>query len=311
MSTDRVVSIVAPAGGRKNFVALDVPIKNLAAYSVVAKHHYFPGNDSRDAGGQKRNLSNRTEFDLGEGIDEDFARTIAAFIKKANPAQPSLITLSIFGEDVSIEELVKIWRAIDHGFKVPRNLLDDSIRGALRLKIYKTTPYTLADFRLICDNLDFDRGLVNSAMDRATFLHAKGYLAETEKQGIEGYCKSKDGHWDSLLETLGKVVEKIDDAAQQKAHRIRQQQGQPGPSNSGPKRNNNTSNNKGKAKASSSQQPKALATGNNNNAPREGLQAAAKTDNNKSSGNNSKGKGKGKAKVQPFTLADNDFPPLA
>jgi hypothetical protein len=53
------------------------------------------------------------------------------------------------------------------------------------MKIYKTTPYTLADFRLICDNLDFDRGLVNSAMDRATFLHAKGYLAETEKQGIE------------------------------------------------------------------------------------------------------------------------------
>jgi hypothetical protein len=179
------------------------------------------------------------------------------------------------------------------------------------MKIYKTTPYTLADFRLICDNLDFDRGLVNSAMDRATFLHAKGYLAETEKHGIEKYCKSKDGHWDSLLETLGKVVEKIDDAAQQKATRIRQQQGQPRPSNSGPKKSNNNQNNKGKAKASSSQQSKAPATGNNNNAPREGLQAAAKTDNNKSSGNNSKGKGKGKAKVQPFTLADDDFPPLA
>jgi hypothetical protein len=88
MSTDRVLSIVAPAGGRKNFVALDVPIKNLAAYSVVAKHHYFPGNDSRDAGGQKRNLSNRTEFDLGEGIDENFARTIAALSKPTPPALP-------------------------------------------------------------------------------------------------------------------------------------------------------------------------------------------------------------------------------
>jgi hypothetical protein len=304
-SSDRVVSIVAPAGGRKNFVTLDVPIKNLATYSVVAKHHYFPGNDSRDAGGQKRNLSNGTEFDLGEGIDEDFARTIAAFIKKANPAQPSLITLSLFGEDLSIEELVKIWRAIDHGFKVPRHLIDDSIRGTLRSKIYKTTPYTLADFRLICDDLDFDRGLVNSAMDRATFLHAKGYLDNSAKEDIEEYCKSKNGHWDSLLETLGKVVEKIDDAAQKKANRERQQQSKAGPSKSAPK----GTNNKAKPKTCSSQQPKAPSAGNINNVPREGPQATTTTDNTKSSGN--KGKGKGKAKVAPFVRKDDDFPPLA
>jgi hypothetical protein len=309
MSFDRVVSIIAPAGRRKNFVALEVPVKNLAAYSMVARHHFFPGPET-SVGRGRHSLSTRTEFDLGEGIDEGYARTIAAFIKNADPKNPQQITLALFGPDLPVSELVKIWRIVGHGFKFSRLLHDDSIREDLRHKMYRTTPYTTADFKLICDNVEFDRGLVHSSMDRVTFLYLKGYLAEETKQGVEDYCKNKVGQWDSLLTTLGRVQDKIGDAANKKAVREQRQQGKAGPSNSGPKRNNGRQNNNGKVKASASQQPKAASTGNPNpNAPRQASQPAAKTNNNKSSGN--KGKGKGKAKVQPFVRKDDDFPPLA
>ena len=313
MSSDRTVSIVAPAGGRKNFVALNVPIKNLATYSAVAKHHFFPGAGSRNPVGMtsKRNLSNRTEFDLGEGIDESYARTISAFIKASDPAHPRLITLSLFGsDDLPIEELIKIWRAIGYGFKVPRELHDESVRDELRTKLYATTPYTFAQFKLICENVDFDRGILHSAMDRVTFLHVKGYLDDKTKKEVEDYCKSREGFWDSLLETVGRVTKKIEDAAKEKAAREQQQQSKPAPKNKGPARDNRGSNNKGSSKttASSSKQKGPPAGNNKSTAPREGPQAGQKTAAAQSGSSKSKG---GKSKPKPFVRKDDDFPPLA
>jgi hypothetical protein len=311
MSSDRVVSIIAPANGRKNFVALNVPIKSLAIYSAVAKHHFFPGAGSRNPVGMasRRSLSNRTEFDLGEGIDEEYARTISAFIKAADPANPKLITLSLFGSaDLPVEELIKIWRAIGYGFKVPRELHDESVRDALRTKLYATTPYTFAQFRLICKNVDFDRGLVHSAMDRVTFLHVKGYLDEKTKQQVEEYCKTREGYWESLLETVGRVTAKIEGAAKDKAAREQQQQNKLAQKNKGPARNNNRPNNNGASKTnnetSATPKNKGPPAGNTkSSAPREGPPAGQK-----SAGNKSKGT---KAKPKPFIRKDDDFPPLA
>jgi hypothetical protein len=42
-------------------------------------------------------------------------------------------------------------------------------------------------------------------MDRAAILHIKRYLAEKDKVEIEAHCKSHEGHWDSLLETVDRV----------------------------------------------------------------------------------------------------------
>jgi hypothetical protein len=310
MSFDRVVSVIAPASGRKNFVALNVPIKNLAIYSAVAKHHYFPGTGSRNPVGMasRRSISNRTEFDLGEGIDEEHARTIAAFIKAADPDHPKPITLSLFGRDLPIEELIKIWRAMAHGFKLPRELHDESVRDDLRTKLYATTPYTFAQFKLICDNLDFDRGIVHSAMDRVTFLHVKGYLDDKTKQQVEEYCKTREGYWESLLEAVGRVTAKIDGAAKDKAAREQQQQSKSGSKNKGPARNNNRPNNNGASKTGNkpSAAPKNKGPSGSNNtstAPREGPPAGQK-----SAGSKSKGT---KAKPKPFVRKDDDFPPLS
>ncbi|KAM0690049.1 hypothetical protein Q7P36_008816 [Cladosporium allicinum] len=316
MSSNRIVSIVAPAGGRKNFVALNVPIKNLATYSAVAKHHFFPGAGSRNPVGMasKRNLSNRTEFDLGEGIDEGYARTISAFIKASDPAHPKLITLSLFGsDDLPIEELIKIWRAIGYGFKVSRELHDESVRDELRTKLYATTPYTFAQFKLICENVDFDRGILHSAMDRVTFLHVKGYLDDKTKKEVEDYCKSREGFWDSLLETVGRVTKKIEDAAKEKAAREQQQQGKPAPKNEGPARDNNRPNNngnsKGNSKSTAGPKPKGPpASGSKSTAPREGRPAGQKTSGTQPGSSKSKG---GKSKPKPFVRKDDDFPPLA
>jgi hypothetical protein len=313
MSSDRTVSIVAPAGGRKKFVALNVPIKNLATYSAVAKHHFFPGAGSRNPVGMssKRNLSNRTEFDLGEGIDEGYARTIAAFIKAADPSNPKLITLSLFGtNDLPIEELIKIWRAIGYGFKVPRDLHDESVRDNLRTKLYATNPYTFAQFKLICDNVDFDRGIAHSAMDRVTFLHVKGYLDDKTKKEVEDYCKSREGYWDSLLETVGRVTKKIEDAAREKAAREQQQQDKPAQKNKGPAKGNNRPNNNSTSKTiASSSKPKGPPAGNNKStAPRQAPQAGQKTSSAQPGSSKNKGS---KAKPKPFVRKDDDFPPLA
>jgi hypothetical protein len=311
MSSDKVMSIIAPASGRKNFVALNVPIKNLAIYSAVAKQHYFPGTSSRNPVGMasRRSLSNRTEFDLGEGIDEEYARTISAFIKASDPNNPKLITLSLFGgADLPVEELIKIWRAIGYGFKVPRELHDESIRDSLRTKLYATTPYTFAQFKLICENVDFDRGIVHSAMDRVTFLHVKGYLDDKTKQQVEEYCKMRDGYWESLLETVGRVTAKIDGAAKEKATREQQQHGKPGPKNKGPAKGNNRQNNNGafktNNKTTASPKHKGPPAGNTTSTtPREGPPAGQKSVGSKSKGT--------KAKPKPFIRKDDEFPPLA
>lgn len=301
MDSTRTVSVIAPASGRKNFVALNVPIKNLATYSLVAKHHFFPGAGSRDpvGSGRRRSLSNRTEFDLGEGIHEEHARTIAAFIKASDPANPKLITLTLFGNDLSVEELVGVWRVIGHGFKVPRELQDESIRDDLRRKMYEITPYTSEKFKLIGENLDFDRGLVHSAMDRVAFLHIKGYLDDKTKQEVEKYCKSREGFWDSLLETVGRVESKINEAASQKATREQQQ-------------SKSNSRNKSDTKSTASLKNKENSTTTKNTRPCEGPRGGEKSGGGKTGGGKSKG-GKGKAKqvAKPFVRKDTDFPPLS
>jgi hypothetical protein len=158
MSTERTVSIIAPARGRKNFVALDVPVSKLANYSQYAKNRYFSSssNNRFSAEGEKRNTSSR-EYDLGQHIDEDFARTVAIHIKNSDAASPAPLTLDLFGEDRSLQELVQIWRVIDYGYKCPYEGRDEAIREALRLKIYATAPFSFADFKLrACSSRPYD-----------------------------------------------------------------------------------------------------------------------------------------------------------
>lgn len=149
MSTERTVSIIAPANGRKNFVAHDVPVSKLANYSQYAKNRYFPNssNIKPSAEDEKRNTTSK-EYDLGKNIDEDFARTVAIHIKNSDAADPTPLTLDVFGEDLSLQQLVQIWRVIDYGYKCPDEGRDGAIRETLRLKIYATAPFSFADFKL-------------------------------------------------------------------------------------------------------------------------------------------------------------------
>lgn len=149
MSTERTVSIIAPANGRKNFVAHDVPVSKLANYSQYAKNRYFPtSSDNEPSGENEKRKTTSREYDLGQHIDEDFARTVAIHIKNSDAANPAPITLDLFGEDHSLQELVQIWRVIDYGYKCPEEGRDEAVREALRLKIYATAPFSFADFKL-------------------------------------------------------------------------------------------------------------------------------------------------------------------
>ena len=147
MSAERTVSIYAPANGRKNYVAHDVPVKKLANYSQYAKYRYYPEPNAKKpyGEGEKRSTSTR-EYDLGENMNEDFARTFAIHIKNSDPANPAPFTLELFGEECSYEELIQIYRVMGWGFKCERPRHDDSIRKALRDKMYNKDPFTFADF---------------------------------------------------------------------------------------------------------------------------------------------------------------------
>jgi hypothetical protein len=57
--------------------------------------------------------------------------------------------------------------------------------------MYQITPFTFADFRLIVDDLYFDRGISGSAMDRVAFLYIKGYRDEEIKMAIETHCRGE------------------------------------------------------------------------------------------------------------------------
>lgn len=183
-----MVSIIAPAGGRKNYVGHDVPKHNLAAYSQQARHLYYPGSNTKIYAVGKRNTFNHNEFDLGPDMDENFARTIVTHIKKADPSSPQPLTLDVFGKDASMGDLVKIYRLIGAGFKVPSEIHQNGVRDHLCGKIYTADPFELHHFKVIAENLDFDRGLVHSAMDRVVYLHIKEQLDDTVKQQVEDYC---------------------------------------------------------------------------------------------------------------------------
>jgi hypothetical protein len=286
MSTDRTVSIVAPAGGRKNFIALDVPVRKLANYSQYAKHMYFPGKDTKNPFGEgdKRKSSNPNEFSLGADMNEDFARTVATFIKGSDATNPTPLTLALFGSERSLAELVQIWRVVGHGFKCPRELYDESIRDDLRVKMYDTNPFVFAHFTLIVENVGFDRGLVHSAMDRVVFLHIKGYLAEKDKDAVEKYCKSHEGHWNSLLETVGRVEVKIKEAAAEKATRETARE----------KTREERERKQNQIKAGEGAMGSAVKNGGSNGGSKAG-----------------NGKGKGKQAVKRFQRKDEDFPPLS
>jgi len=55
---------------RKNFVALNVPMQNLATYSVVAKHHYFPDAGSRNPVGSTQRRRHRCVHPAHRTFDE-------------------------------------------------------------------------------------------------------------------------------------------------------------------------------------------------------------------------------------------------
>lgn len=288
MSTERTVSIIAPADGRKNYVANDVPVSKLANYSSFARYRYLHDADTKKPYGEsdKRNTSNSREFDLGEGMDEHLARTVAVFTKNSDLDKPAPLTLELFGKDRSLKELVQIWRIIGHGYKVPRERHGDSIREDLRLKLYATTPFTFADFKLVVENLKFDRGVVHSALDRLSFLHIKGYLEDTTKTEVENYCKAHEGLWDSLLETVGRVDSKINEAAAQKAAREKARE----------------------ARDRAKERQKERKT-----AEKSGVDTKVKTVKSGGNGKDASAKGKAKAKkpVEPFVRKEDDFPPLA
>jgi hypothetical protein len=291
MDTERTVSIVAPAGGRKNYVSLNMPIRKLANYSQLAKYRYFPGEDIKSTFSEsnKRRAHTRDEFSLGNEINEECARTITTFIKNSDVTTPAPITLDTFGTERSLNELLQIWRVIGQGFKFPRDMHDESIRDDLRIKLYATTPFEFAHFMPILKTVGFDRGLIHSAMDRAAFLHIKGYLAEKDKVEIEEYCKAHEGQWDSLLETVGRVQVKIEDAAAEKEARDAARQ----KTREGRER---------KARAVEAAKGNPVKNGGN---------GGNKGGNSGNSGNKG-GNGKGKAKkVQRFQRNDEDFPPLS
>ena len=155
-----------------------IPKLNLAAYSHHARHLYFPGSNPKMFAVGKRNTSNHNEFDLGPDMDEDYARVIVTHIKSADPTDPKPLTMQVFGKDLSMGDLVKVYRLIGAGFKVPREVHQDDVRGHLRGMIYTADPFELYHFKVIAENLDFDRGLVHSAMDRVVYLHIKEELAD-------------------------------------------------------------------------------------------------------------------------------------
>jgi hypothetical protein len=277
MATEKTVSIFVPANGRKNYVAHDVPVSKLANYSQIAKWLYFPAQDAKKPYGEgdKRSISTK-EYDLGENIDEEFARTVAIHIKNSDTTNPAPLTIELFGKDRTVQELTQIWRVIGLGYKCPIEGHDDTIRGDLRYRMYETTPFTFLDFKLIADNLYFDRGMFHSAMDRVAFLHIKGYLSEETKMAVENYCQEKQGWWDSLLDNVGRVEMKINEAAAQKDVREKRKEQQKA----------------GKGRR-----------------VREG--AADKSPKDGGKGKKISGKEKEKKPAAPFVRNDDDFPPLS
>ena len=71
----------------------------------------------------------------------------------------------------------------------------------------------------VAENVEFDRGLVHSAMDKAAYLHIKEELRNDIKMEIEIYCKKRGEWWDSLLETVGRVEVKIEENEKKKEKR--------------------------------------------------------------------------------------------
>jgi hypothetical protein len=209
MATERTVSIFVPANGRKNYMAHNVPVNKLVKYSWIAKWHYFPTQAAEKPydKGEKRSISSMG-YDLGANMDEEFARIVATHIKKSDLACPTPLTLELFDQDLTVEELVQIWRVIGRGYNCPLDRRDDAIREDLRHKMYQITPFTFSDFRLIVDDLYFDRGMFRSAMDRAAYLHVKGHQDDEDKVAIEAYCRKRQGWWDILLDMVGRVLEK-------------------------------------------------------------------------------------------------------
>lgn len=276
MSTEKTVSIFTPANGRKNYIAHDVPVSKLANYSQIVRARYFPGSVSKNSSeeGDKRRCSSM-EYNLGESMNEDFARVIAIHIKQSDAADPAPLTLDLFGKGRSLEELVQIWRVIGLGYKCPQEGHDETIRDELRQKMFSTTPFTFADFRLLTTEVWFDRGMFLSTMDRVAFLHIKGYLDDGTKTEIEEYCKSKEGWWDTLLDNVGRVEEKIKGAAAQKEAREKRKEQQ---------------------KAREERKAREAATG--------------KAFKNGGKGKKGSEKAKPKKTAPPFVRKEDDFPPL-
>lgn len=216
------VDIFTVSGGRKVFVGLNLPKDKLAVYSDLARSKYFQESGATWKAHSKRQITTKA-FDLGLNMHEEFARTIVSHIRKADVNDPAPVTADLFGDNLTFEELVALYKLIGNGFKIPRNLHQDSVREKLRLQIYKNDPFTFANFKLITDQIAFDRGIFYCNMDRAAFLEQKEELDEEVKRQITEYCKSQEGIWESLLEVVGSVQDKIKAAGEGKEARLKAQ----------------------------------------------------------------------------------------
>lgn len=189
MTTEKIVNIYAPGGGRKNHMVLGVPVKKLAIYSSVAKHHYFSGTQSTSSVGRREDRSKpiESEFNLGAGMHSLYTQTIGVFIKNADIFKPALVTADLFPNiaNFTMEGLVQMWRVVYYGNKVPEGRYDNALRDGVRTSIYQRVPLTVADYKYVAENLaPSDKSMLHTVMDHAATLHLKDQMGDKTSNEI-------------------------------------------------------------------------------------------------------------------------------
>lgn len=303
MTTEMTIDIYAPDGKKKNHVVLRVPVKKLAIYSSVAKHHYFPGTQSTSSVGRKEDRSDptHTEFNLGAGMYGPYAQVIGVFIKNADVSKPALVTADLFPNiaNFTMEGLVQMSRVVSYGYKVPQGMYDKALRDRVRTSIYQRVPLTLADYKYVAENLaPSDKGMLHTVMDHAAILHIKGRMSEKTAEEIRAYCESVEDWWDQQLETLTRVLKKEEGYEKRKADAARKDMWRM------------AKNNQESSAGGVHTKPRAK-QGNNTtqNTSGRGVHIQARDNTNKQGGMG-KGKGKGKKSVAPFEEKEGDFPAI-
>lgn len=144
-------------------------------------------------------------------VDYDAGRIVLKYIEYNNPHNPRPLTPNLLPARAAFAVSCKVHHACNT-LRINRQARGEYLRNHLVATVRDTRPLTFIDFRLACEWVFFDVGLMKIMLNKVAFQTLKGWVSQDELAKIWNYVVESDNNkrttWIEQLNAIFAVLDK-------------------------------------------------------------------------------------------------------